>query len=316
VGALTSKDFRFKMRVWFLKETKSVCTSCAMGCNTLIGSREGVIHRLTPRDNPAVNQSWMCDFGRLNYKWIGGENRLREVSSQKAEVGGWTAALKAIANRLRAASQGSVGLIASARLANEELYLLSLLAQHLGAVTDSVPHAGDHDEFLVKADKNPNSSGARLLGLAADPLGSRLTAIADGIRAGAIQTLLVFGEDVTACGIGAELLARLETLVASDVLPSATTAAAHFVLPGCAAAEKRGSFINLNGQVQRFLKAIEPPGDARPEAEFFAELVTALTGRKLPVTMEGLFNEMAANVPAFAGLTWSELGDTGRAVPL
>ncbi len=316
VGALTSKDFRFKMRVWFLKETKSVCTSCAMGCNTLIGSREGVIHRLTPRDNPAVNQSWMCDFGRLNYKWIGGENRLREVSSQKAEVGGWTAALKAIANRLRAASQGSVGLIASARLANEELYLLSLLAQHLGAVTDSVPHAGDHDEFLVKADKNPNSSGARLLGLAADPLGSRLTAIADGIRAGAIQTLLVFGEDVTACGIGAELLARLETLVASDVLPSATTAAAHFVLPGCAAAEKRGSFINLNGQVQRFLKAIEPPGDARPEAEFFAELVTALTGRKLPVTMEGLFNEMAANVPAFAGLTWAELGDTGRAVPL
>ncbi len=314
VGALTSKDFRFKMRVWFLKETKSVCTSCARGCNTLIGSRENVIYRLTPRDNPEVNQSWMCDFGRLNYKWIGREDRLREVRARGSGNTGWTGALGEIARRLRAAPQGCVALIASARLTNEELYLLGLLARHLGAMTDSIPRTGDFDHILVQADKNPNSAGARLLGLAAEPMGSRLPAIADGIRAGAIRTLLVFGEDVTSRGVNADLLARLETLVVSDVLPNPTTAAAHFLLPGCAAAEKRGSFTNFQGRVQRFPKAVEPPGDARPEAEFLADLVTAVTGQKWPTSIEGLFNHMASSVPAFAGLTWAALGDLGRSV--
>jgi NADH-quinone oxidoreductase subunit G len=55
VGALTSKDFRFQMRVWFLKETKSVCTSCATGCNIIIGSREEKVYRYEPRENDAVN---------------------------------------------------------------------------------------------------------------------------------------------------------------------------------------------------------------------------------------------------------------------
>src|ERR1041385_5426589 len=86
VGALTSKDFRFQMRVWFLKETKSVCSSCATGCNIVIGSREEKIYRYEPRENDAVNSSWMCDYGRLNYKWIGREDRLREVLSLKSKV--------------------------------------------------------------------------------------------------------------------------------------------------------------------------------------------------------------------------------------
>jgi NADH-quinone oxidoreductase subunit G len=316
VGALTSKDFRFKMRVWFLKETKGICTSCARGCNLVIGSREGTIYRFTPRDNSAVNGSWMCDFGRLNYKWIARPDRLREVRCPKTGGGGWTAALTEIAHRLKAAPAGSVAIVASARQTNEELYLLSLLARHLGAVTDAVPRQGDHDAFLVHADKNPNSLGARWLGLAADPMGSRLAAIAQGIRAGTIRTLLAWGEDVTHCGIGADRLASLETLVASDLLPNATTAAAHFVLPGCAAPEKRGSFTNFQGRVQRFQKAVEPPGDARPETEFLAELVAALTNRAVPATIEGLFNELAAQVPAFRGLTWAGLGDQGQAVTL
>ena len=80
VGALTSKDFRFQMRVWFLKESKSVCTSCATGCNIVIGSREDKVYRYEPRENDAVNSCWMCDSGRLNYKWINREDRLTEVS--------------------------------------------------------------------------------------------------------------------------------------------------------------------------------------------------------------------------------------------
>src|SRR5439155_1609702 len=66
VGALTSTDFRFKMRVWFLKETKSICTSCATGCNTLIGTREDIVYRQTPRENDHVNSCWMCDYRNPN----------------------------------------------------------------------------------------------------------------------------------------------------------------------------------------------------------------------------------------------------------
>ncbi len=86
VGALTSKDFRFQMRVWFLKETKSICTSCTTGCNILIGSREEKIYRYTPRENDAVNGPWICDAGRLNYKWIGREDRLTKVQSPKSKA--------------------------------------------------------------------------------------------------------------------------------------------------------------------------------------------------------------------------------------
>src|ERR1017187_5021890 len=110
VGALTSKDFRFKMRVWFLKETKSLCTSCATGCNIVIGSREERIYRYEPRENDAVNACWMCDYGRLNYKWIGREDRLTEIRSPKAEgrtqIAGWVAVLKVISEKLKEAAAG------------------------------------------------------------------------------------------------------------------------------------------------------------------------------------------------------------------
>ena len=77
VGALTSTDFRFKMRVWFLKETKSICTSCATGCNTIIGTRQNEIYRQTPRENDAVNSAWMCDYGRLNFHYVNSAERLK-----------------------------------------------------------------------------------------------------------------------------------------------------------------------------------------------------------------------------------------------
>jgi NADH-quinone oxidoreductase subunit G len=315
VGALTSKDFRFKMRVWFLKETKSVCTSCATGCNITIGSREETIYRYEPRQNDAVNSCWMCDYGRLNYKWIGSPDRLNHVRNQ-GQRGTWATALQEIAQHLRRAPTGSVAVVASARQTNEELFLLSKLAKRTGALTDSVPRLGEADRLLVAADKNPNSQGARLLGLAADPMGSNLPRMADGIRRGTIKTLIVFGEDVTRHGIPAELLGKLELLVVSDILPNATTAAAHYLLPGCAQAEKRGTFTNGKGHVQRFFKAVEPKGEARPEWEFLHDLIYNVTGQNGFVNMEGLFNQMAAEIPAFQGLTWAGLGDTGASVPI
>ena len=315
VGALTSKDFRFQMRVWFLKETKSLCTSCGTGCNTVIGSREEKVYRYEPRQNDAVNSTWMCDSGRLNYKWINRDDRLKDVlvSGQKST---WTTAIKEISEKLVKAPQGSVAIVASARQTTEELYLLKKLATKLGALTDSVPREGEGDKLLVNADKNPNSNGARLTGIAFTEMGINLPKIADGIRAGRIRTLIVFGEDVTKCGIGADVLSKLETLIVSDILPNETTKKAHYLLPGCAHAEKRGTFVTVKGRLQKFMKAVEPKGDARPEWEFLHELVENLTGKNGYASIEGLFNQMAKDVPAFAGLEWANLGDTGVTVTI
>jgi NADH-quinone oxidoreductase subunit G len=315
VGALTSKDFRFQMRVWFLKETRSLCTSCGTGCNIVIGSRDEKVYRYEPRQNDGVNSCWMCDAGRLNYKWVGRPDRLVRCGVRNAERGmtdiTWSAALNGISERLTRAARGSVAIIASARQANEELWLLGQLKAGLGALSDSVPRIGEGDNLLVNVDKNPNSLGARLTGIAADPMGSSLARIADGIREGSVKALVVFGEDVTKQGIGEELLGKLEMLIVSDLLPNRTTRMAHYLLPGCAHAEKRGSFTNVKGRVQKFMKAIEPPGEARPEWEFLHELLFHVTGRNGFVTIEGLFNQMAREIPAFNGLTWAGLGNTG-----
>ncbi len=324
VGALTSKDFRFQMRVWFLKQAKSICTSCGTGCNIVICSREEKIYRYEPRQNDAVNSCWMCDAGRLNYKWVNRGDRLTEVlkveqaPSLPGQAGRlsyskttWTAALDEIADRLKKTPAGSVAIVASARQTNEELWLLSKLKAKLGASSDSVPRTGESDKLLVNADKNPNSNGARLTGVAADPMGSILPKIADGIRGGGVKTLIVFGEDVTKHGIDADLLGKLETLIVSDILPNQTTELAHYLLPGCAHAEKRGTFTNVKGRVQKFMKAVEPRGDARPEWEFLHDLVYNVTGQNGFVSIEGLFNQMAKEVPAFNGLKWARLGDLG-----
>ena len=320
VGALTSKDFRFQMRVWFMKETKSLCTSCGTGCNIVVGSREEKVYRYEPRQNDAVNSTWMCDSGRLNYKWIGRADRLQKCGLRIAERGmlevAWPTALKAISAKLASTPSGSVAVIASARQTTEELWLLAKLAKKFNALTDSVARNGEGDKLLVNADKNPNSHGARLTGIAGSQLGANLAKIADGIRSGSIRTLIVFGEDVTKHGIGADLLAKLDTLIVSDILPNATTAAAHFVLPGCAHVEKRGTFVNVKGRVQKFMRAVEAPGDARPEWEFLHELVHHVTGQNGFSTIEGLFNQMAREVPGFAGLEWAKLGDTGVTVQI
>jgi NADH-quinone oxidoreductase subunit G len=316
VGALTSKDFRFQMRVWFLKETKSLCTSCATGCNVIVGSREDVVYRYEPRENDAVNACWMCDYGRLNYKWINRPDRLTEVRGPEGKPLSWAAALKQISERLNKAPQGSAAIVASARQTNEELYLLKKLARKLGAITDSIPRTGETDKLLLSADRNPNANGARLTGICFTEMGEQLPKIARGIDEGKISTLIVFGEDVTRHGISAELLGKLDTLIVSDILPNQTTKLGHYLLPGCAHAEKRGTFTNGKGRVQKFMRALEPRGNARPEWEFLHELVLQVTGQDSVVSVEGLFNQMAKEVPAFNGLTWAALGDTGVTVEI
>jgi NADH-quinone oxidoreductase subunit G len=321
VGALTSEDFRFKMRVWFLKETKSICSSCATGCNTIVGSREGVMYRYEPRDNDDVNQSWMCDAGRLNYKWINRKDRLKDVErwagNGERQRLDWSMAISEIGEALRNAPKGSVAFIGSARATNEELFLFKKLADLCGAPTDVVPREGDADNILVSADKNPNTNGAKLTGVAADPVGSRLPQIHDGVSAGRITHLVVLGENVTKYGISSESLRKLKLIVVIDILPSETTKHAHYVLPGAAHVEKRGTFINGKGRVQKFYPAFMPKGTAREEWLTLNELIVSVDSkRSLYKSLEQVWGDMARAIPAFAGLSLNKIPDAGVQIPL
>ncbi len=318
VGALTTRDFRFRMRVWFLKETRTVCTSCAMGCNILIGSRNNIIYRFTPRENDAVNSCWLCDFGRLNYKWINRKDRISTVFS-KTENGvceevDWQTAIEKIAGYLKNVKPGTSAIIASARLSNEELWLLSKLKKLIGAMSDSVPRFDKADNFLLKSDRNPNTNGAILTGICSERIGENLQNIKNKIEQGELKTLIVFGEDVVKVGITPQILSKLDMLVVSDILPNATTPLANYLLPGCAAAEKSGTFTNINLRVQKFNKAIEPPGKARPEYEFLSELLVLMTDEKSGYTAKEIFDKMTAGIVGFNRMNWSKLGDTGISV--
>src|SRR5712691_2879115 len=211
VGALTSTDFRFKMRVWFLKETKSICTSCATGCNTVIGSREDVIYRQTPRENDAVNSCWMCDYGRLNFDYLQSERRLLEpqiVSGEKLVAADWPIAIAQAALQLKQLSGPEIAIVASGRMTNEELWLTSQLAKSLGVQwIDIVPRRAPGDDILLSEDRNPNTNGARLiLRLTSEP-GAKLTAIAEAVKSGQVKALVILKENAMHLGLSVEELA-------------------------------------------------------------------------------------------------------------
>jgi len=316
VGALTSKDFRFKMRVWFLRETKSICTSCGTGCNTVIGARENEIIRQTPRQNDAVNSYWMCDHGRLNYGYLYREDRLtvpmlRESGTLQKST--WPRAIQQVAEKLSAVPRGETALLASARMTNEELWLAGKIARHLGiTLHDVVPRGQKADEILVCDDGNPNTSGAKMLGMAHQP-GMKLREIGAAILDGKAKALICLGEDPKHLGLSAADLANLEVLVCSDILPNTGTEAATAVLPGAGFAEKRGSMVNIKGRIQRLNRATQPPGQARDDWEILSDLLRAF-GAEAPQTLEGVFKEMTAAIPAFSGLTLAKMGDGG--IPL
>jgi NADH-quinone oxidoreductase subunit G len=314
VGALTSSDFRFKMRVWFLKETKSFCTSCATGCNTLIGTREDVIYRQTPRENDAVNSSWMCDYGRLNFGYIESERRLLEpriLSGEKLVPVDWPTAMAQAAAQLKHCQGLEVAIIASGRMTNEELWLTAQLAKTLGVRwIDIVPRNGAGDDILLSEDRNPNTNGARLLGITTEP-GAQLPAIVEAVKSGAVRALLVLGEDPTKLGLSLEQLKELPSLIVMDILSSVATENATVVLPSFAFAEKRGSMINGEGRLQRLNRAVRAPGQARDDWEILRDLIQACAGTNGIGSVEDVFRQMSETVPHLAGLSLSKIGDLG-----
>ena len=316
VGALTSKDFRFQMRVWFLKETKSICTGCATGCNTIVGSREGIVHRLTPRGNEAVNSEWMCDQGRLGFHYIHHAGRLLEPV---AKVGQgklptpWTEIIPRFAAQLREFQPSQIAIIASGRMTNEEAFLLSEIRALLGGenvLCDIVPRFGEADGILRSADLNPNTNGLELFGVSQK--GQHLGLIRQGIDMGRIKALFVLHENLIGeAGWPAATLEKVSVLGVQSILASPTSERADYILPGASFAEKRGSMINGAGRLQRLNKAIPPPGQAMDDWQILVQLKAALGGGNGIHAIEDVFKSMAASTPALSGLSLSKIGDLG-----
>ncbi|MGB8353375.1 MAG: molybdopterin-dependent oxidoreductase [Chthoniobacteraceae bacterium] len=315
VGALTSTDFRFKMRVWFLKETKSFCTSCATGCNTVIASRENRVYRQTPRENNDVNGVWMCDYGRLNIHDLDSADRLTKPmvrGNDGLEPATWKEAIDRAGAELKALKGPEIAVIASARMTNEELWLTKQLVSAAGThLRDIVPRSGEADDLLLNADRNPNSTTAALLKISGPVPGSDLNEIARQVKNGRLKALIVLGEDITSLGLTSEELQKLPTLIVMNILDDATSKNASIVLPSAGFAEKRGSMINAKGRLQRLNRATNPPGEARDDWEILADLIHAVSGGNGLGTIEDVFKQMAASVPLFAGLSLSKIGDLG-----
>jgi NADH-quinone oxidoreductase subunit G len=324
VGALTSKDFRFKCRVWFLKGFDSICTGCAAGCNVEAHFKGDILYRYKPRANDAVNRTWMCDFGRLEYKKAN-EGRLltpfvREGGAQK--VVSWGGLIAEVALALSRAAErdggGAVGVIASPQSSNEELYLLRRIAFELLGTknlcfTPRVPGDGFSDGFLILADKNPNSRGARLLGIPDD---AAFDALACRITAGEIRALLVAGNALGAFTEGetAELLSKVPFVAQVGTSDGPVSRAAHAVLPSASFAERGGTFTNHAGRVQRFRAGFPPRGKSRNPIGILTELANRLGADWTFEDERSVFRELSQTEAPFGGMTYESIGSLGQEV--
>jgi NADH-quinone oxidoreductase subunit G len=336
VGALTDRDFRFQVRVWYLDTAKSVCNGCARGCNIEVHTNKHRTHhnqgrrvaRLKPRFNDAVNKWWICDAGRYGFTWIDDKSRLvqplHRAGSQGREVS-WDRALPELVETLQRTPPEEIGILASPQMSNEDLFVVRRLAEELGVknldfrVPPRVP--GDQDDFLIRADKNPNSRGAELIGIAPGRGGLDAAGMLGAARGKKLKLLWIFHHDLGAAAWPeGDVLAALdgvETVIFQGTNANDASARAHLVVPSAAYVERDGTFTNFEGRVQRFRTALDPLGEARPDWLILSMIGKAL-GFQDPVfsaeRAEQVFNALAAAVPAFTGMTYRGIGDTGAAV--
>jgi len=307
VGALTSTDFRFKMRVWFLKRTNSICTESSVGANTEVWSREGKIYRVTPRRNDAVNDTWMTDSGRALYKQVESEDRLAAYT-----VDGVRKSIDdAVAAAVELLKGGDVGLVASAHSSVEEQFFHKALAERTGASVAIVGHTREGDGILLSEDRTPNLRGALLNGLISEIPPASLEATAREINSGAIKTLVVVNEDVTGLGIPEETLAKVN-LIHIGSHANATSRKAKVVIPALTVFEKSGSFVNQNFRLQKFHPAIPGPSGVVASFDVLEQIAAPLAAEKPErLNIDTLWQRLAAKVPQFAGLGWRSIPDEG-----
>ncbi len=277
VGALTSRDFRFKMRVWFLKTADTVCSGCSKGCNIHLDHGDGEVQRYRPRENADVNQWWMCDAGRLTYKEFQ-QNRILSARIGESEHPVREAVGKAA--RKIAAYGGELAVALSPMLTNEDMAALldsadalKITRWYMGGRPD-----GKADDLLLKADKNPNRRGLTDALSAAGKTAATLGSMPADIAAGNVKGVLWFGHEHAADGSLAQSLSKLSLRVHVASNDSEWSKGADVVLPMRTFEEIDGSWTNCDGVVQALQAGPAPKGASAA----CKELVTAIAARLSP----------------------------------
>jgi NADH-quinone oxidoreductase subunit G len=319
VGALLSHDFRFKMRVWFLKSHESVCPGCSTGCNVFVDERDGEVERLRPRRNAEVNKSWMCDPGRALYKQIGVTSRVSGARSRGAAS--WEgvrveAALDRVASALKDAGAASA-FLASPQGTNEDVFAFKALAESVGGKLDfrvGDPHLKVReriDHVLQRADRNPNTQGCLDQGVGRDGVDAILAAC----RAGSIRALVLQGPEILRVPEAVDAIAKVPFVAVMATHEGPELDRATVVLPAALWAEAEGTYTNYQRRVQRLKAAVPAPGDARPRWELAAGLLQRLGQPLGAATAREVFSLVARSTSDYASLDYRAIGPTGRALP-
>lgn len=318
VGALTIRQFRFRKRAWKLRSTPSVCPGCSIGCNLWIDHHERTVYRFTPRENPAVNATWLCDYGRFLAESLNEAHYLHplhRIEGQLHKVS-WGEAVRALALDVSAAR--TLRVVASANLSNETLFLArELFVKHLKGELVVPVYEGEPrrmkngtGQWLHSRDAHPNSEGARRLGLElvdADRLARFLYGAAD-------LTIIL---DPTAH----PYLTTAEALQLLRVSPTLmlartnhpTAEVASWLLPVASLAADEGTFTSSGGQIQRFQPAFAPAGEARPAWQILQLLARGMAVTALDLdSPAAVFTAMASREKGFLGLEWETLGGGSR----
>ena len=308
VGAITTRDYRFKSRPWDNPLAgDTICTFCSKGCSTTVWikakpewARAPQMARITPRFNPEVNGYWMCDIGRFDYHWVESDRRLvqplvRAANGVQQPVN-WHDVWRALRPRLvddsGEAKAGTYHFLTSAHASLEELHVLKQLAKGTGgqisvSYTTSEKKQPAAAKFKVPVTDAPNVNGARDLGLnvpADSATPPDMSALRDAVEGGHVMVLYVFdpgpagslGE--TSWIVAARESGRLPLLIVQGVVHSELTAAADFVLPGCSSFEKDATYTNDQGKVQGAATVIVAPGDAQDDCLIFANFAMLFGG--------------------------------------
>jgi NADH-quinone oxidoreductase subunit G len=321
VGALTSTDFRFKARVWFLRNTRTVCQGCATGCNAYLDydPRNNTPYRHRPRENMQVNKYWMCDEGMLSYKRAI-ENRFLHalVGREDATI---VEALEAAKSQLKGheTDASKVAVILSAQHSNEDNFALASFAKSVLGVGDffvTGKPLGKGDDILMSEDKNPNTRGVMQICSTTPP--RPLADLTKAIEEGKFSYAIALGSDVeveTQHVLAA--LGKLRGLVTIAAHDGPLVRAAHVALPACVWAEADGTYVNRQGIPQKSERALRPRGDARPGWELVAKLARAL-GYAVPWTkLSDVHRAMEPEAYATTAedATGPEGGEKGQAPP-
>ena len=311
VGALLSKDSLNKARAWDLDRSASVCPNCSQGCNMIVETRDNQVVRLRPRPNDEVNKFFMCDHGRLNYRWMNRQDRVHTPLVRQHGVlatADWEAALRAAA-QLLAGKRAFV--LASPNLSNEALFLLGRLARKSGGAGAFRVNQGTEaplpgvEDLALRPDRAANVRGAELAGF------TRSDTPLAGLGSGDV----LFVADEELAGVDAVDVARAgAVIVVGTTLPAWARHGANVVLPIANCVEEEGTFTNLRGRVQRFLQAKAAPGEARPSYFVLGDLLSAMGDGEGYWSAGQVFDALVASQPSLAGMSYDSLGLKGTSM--